>query len=57
MNAFTLLKSDHDKIAKLLAEVEQTGERAVKTRETLFTKVKTDAEAEETSCFKLPIKS
>jgi len=40
MNAFTLLKSDHDKIAKLLAEVEQTGERAVKTRETLFRKSK-----------------
>ena len=32
MNAITLLKADHDKVKKLLAELESTTERGVKTR-------------------------
>ena len=40
MNALTLLKEDHDKVKKLLEQGESTTERAVKTREELFTKVK-----------------
>lgn len=52
MNAFTLLKADHDKVAKLLEKIEQTTERGVKTREELFAQVKTEldlhAQIEET---------
>lgn len=52
MNAFTLLKADHDKVAKLLEQIDQTTERGVKTREELFAKVKTEldlhAQIEET---------
>ena len=40
MDAIGLLKQDHRKVKKLLAELESTTERAVKTREELFTKVK-----------------
>jgi len=40
MNAMTLLKEDHQKVKKLLSELESTTERGVKTREELFTKVK-----------------
>ena len=40
MNAMTLLKEDHQKVKKMLAELESTTERGVKTREELFTKVK-----------------
>jgi hemerythrin superfamily protein len=36
MNALTLLKTDHDKVKRLLAELESTTERGVKTREELF---------------------
>jgi hemerythrin superfamily protein len=38
----SLLKEDHRKVKKLLAELESTTERGVKTREELFTKVKQD---------------
>lgn len=52
MNAFTLLKADHDKVAKLLEKIDQTTERGVKTREELFAQVKTEldlhAQIEET---------
>jgi len=52
MNAFELLKADHDKVGKLLDQIDQTTERGVKTREELFTKVKTEldihAQIEET---------
>jgi hypothetical protein len=40
MDAMSLLKEDHEKVKKILAELESTTERGVKTREELFTKVK-----------------
>jgi hemerythrin-like domain-containing protein len=42
VDAITLLKDDHDKAKKMLKELEETTERAVKTREQLFTKLKTE---------------
>ena len=40
MDATKLLKDDHDKVKKMLEELDSTTERGVKTREQLFTKVK-----------------
>jgi hypothetical protein len=40
MNALTLLKTDHDKVKELLADLESTTERGVKTREELFATIK-----------------
>ncbi len=40
MDAITLLKADHEKVAGIFEELEPTTERAVKTREELFTKLK-----------------
>jgi hemerythrin superfamily protein len=40
MNALTLLKTDHDKVKRLLSELESTTERGVKTREELFATIK-----------------
>lgn len=40
MNAFTLLKNDHEKVAGILEKLEGTTERALKTREELFTQLK-----------------
>jgi hemerythrin-like domain-containing protein len=40
MDALKLLKTDHDKVKKLLAELESTTERGVKTREELFATIK-----------------
>jgi hemerythrin-like domain-containing protein len=40
MDAMSLLKEDHRKVKKMLAELESTTERGVKTREELFTKLK-----------------
>src|ERR1051325_3637196 len=52
MNAFTLLKEDHKKVAGILEKIDATTERGVKTREELFTQLKTEldihAEIEET---------
>ena len=42
MDALTLLTDDHGKVKKLLRDLEATGDRAVKTREALFDKVKTE---------------
>ena len=42
MNAFELLKSDHEKVAGILEKIEGTTERALKTREELFTQLKTE---------------
>ena len=42
MDALTLLKDDHDKMRKLLDELESTTERGVKTREELFARIKGD---------------
>jgi hemerythrin-like domain-containing protein len=40
MNAFNLLKADHKKVADILEKLDATSERALKTREDLFTKLK-----------------
>lgn len=40
MNAFNLLKADHEKVAGILEQIEQTTERALKGREELFTRLK-----------------
>jgi len=40
MDAITLLKADHDKVKKLLAELESTTERGVKVRTELFATIK-----------------
>ena len=48
MDALSLLKEDHDKVKKMLDELESTTERGVKTREELFTKVRQELEIHET---------
>jgi hemerythrin-like domain-containing protein len=48
MDAITLLKADHDKVKKLLGELESTTERGVKTREGLFAKIKGELTGHET---------
>jgi hemerythrin-like domain-containing protein len=40
MNALTLLKNDHDKVKQMLADGEETTERAAKTRADVFAKLK-----------------
>jgi hypothetical protein len=40
MDAITLLKRDHDKVKRLLTELESTTERGVKTRSELFATIK-----------------
>jgi len=40
MDAIALLKADHDKVKQLLAELESTTERGVKTRTELFATIK-----------------
>ncbi|MGH2454653.1 MAG: hemerythrin domain-containing protein [Candidatus Limnocylindria bacterium] len=40
MDALALLKEDHDRIRKLLAEIKETTQRAEKTRGELFSKIK-----------------
>ena len=42
MNAFTLLKADHEKVAGILSSIEETTERAVKGRNDLFAKLKSE---------------
>ena len=42
MDAFTLLKTDHKTVAGLMDKIEKTTERAVKTREELFTQLKSE---------------
>jgi hypothetical protein len=48
MDALSLLKEDHDKVKDMLAKLDQTTERALKTREEIFTKLKSDLEVHET---------
>ncbi len=52
MNAFALLKEDHQRVAGILEKIDATTERGIKTREKLFTQLKTEldihAEIEET---------
>ena len=40
MDAITMLKTDHDKVKRLLADLETTTERGVKTRAELFSTIK-----------------
>jgi hypothetical protein len=40
MDAIALLKADHDKVKRLLADLETTTERGVKTRSELFATIK-----------------
>ncbi|HKG57880.1 MAG TPA: hemerythrin domain-containing protein [Candidatus Limnocylindrales bacterium] len=40
MDAIALLKADHDKVKKLLDELDSTTERGVRTREQLFSTIK-----------------
>jgi hypothetical protein len=47
MNALTLLKEDHDRVKKMLAEGEQTTERAEKTRTELYMRLKSDLQIHE----------
>ena len=42
MDAFELLKKDHEKVAGIFEKLETTTERGVKTREELFTQLKTE---------------
>jgi len=42
MNAFTLLKTDHKKVAGILEKIDETTERGVKTREELFAQLKSE---------------
>lgn len=44
MNAFTLLKDDHEKVAGILEKIDETTERATKGREDLFTQLKSELE-------------
>jgi len=46
-DALTLLKEDHDRVKKMLAEGEKTTERGEKTRQELFEKLKTSLVAHE----------
>ena len=48
MNALTLLKTDHDKVKRLLSELESTTERGVKTRSELFATIKGELTVHET---------
>ena len=48
MDAITLLKTDHDKVKRLLSELESTTERGVKTREELFATIKGELTVHET---------
>jgi hemerythrin-like domain-containing protein len=47
MDALSLLKEDHEKVKKLLSELDSTTERGVKTREELFTNVKQELQVHE----------
>jgi hypothetical protein len=47
VNALKLLEEDHKKVKKLMGEIEPTTERGIKTREELFTKLRTELEVHE----------
>lgn len=42
MNAFTLLKADHERVAGILTSIEETTERAVKGRDEMFARLKAE---------------
>jgi hemerythrin HHE cation binding domain-containing protein len=47
MDALRLLEEDHGKVKKILTDLDSTTERGVKTREELFTKLRTELEVHE----------
>ena len=47
MNAIQLLEADHKKVKALLTELDETTERGVKTRERLFTTIKSELSVHE----------
>jgi hemerythrin-like domain-containing protein len=47
MDALKLLKEDHDRIKKILTQIDETTERAVKTREESFAKAKQQLQVHE----------
>jgi len=47
VNALSLLKEDHEKVQKLLEDLDATTERGTKTREELFTKLRGELEVHE----------
>ena len=47
MNAITLLENDHSKVRRLLDDLEPTTERAVKTRQELFERLKSELSVHE----------
>jgi hemerythrin superfamily protein len=47
MNVITLLKQDHQKVKKMLKELEETTERAAKKREELFAEVQRELKLHE----------
>jgi hypothetical protein len=44
MNAFELLKQDHEKVSGIFEKLEPTTERAIKTRQELFEKLRSELE-------------
>jgi hemerythrin-like domain-containing protein len=48
VDAIAMLKADHDKVKRLLNELESTTERGVKTREELFATIKGELSVHET---------
>jgi len=48
MDALKLLKTDHDKVKRLLSELDSTTERGVKTRSELFATIKGELTVHET---------
>lgn len=44
MNAFALLKADHEKVAGILEAIDETTERAVKGRDELFARLKAEVD-------------
>jgi hemerythrin-like domain-containing protein len=48
MDALQLLTKDHDHVKKMLEELDDTTERAIKTREQTFAKLQSDLEVHET---------
>lgn len=47
MDALALLKRDHDEVKRMLATLDGTTERAVKTREEIFTRLRSELEVHE----------
>lgn len=48
MEAIKLLKQDHEEVKKIMEKLDSTTERGVKTREQLFTKLKSEMQVHET---------